>query len=106
MDLGLSRDMFDSFVKYQAAIQAVFRRLQKTYNFTIVDANRLVDAVTKKLRKEIRALLGGNKIKCPERSWRRGVFAGVKAGGAFVEPGGRRGGAGLGRNLIGCRFVS
>jgi dTMP kinase len=58
MDLGLSRDMFDSFVKYQAAIQAVFRRLQKTYNFTIVDANRSVDAVTKQLRKEIRALLG------------------------------------------------
>ena len=58
MDLGLSRDMFDSFVKYQAAIQTVFRRLQKTYNFTVVDANRSVDAVTKQLRKEIRALLG------------------------------------------------
>jgi dTMP kinase len=58
MDLGLSRDMFDSFVKYQAAMQAVFRRLQKTYDFTIVDANRSVDAVTKQLRKEIRALLG------------------------------------------------
>ena len=58
MDLGLSRDMFDSFVKYQAAMQAVFRRLQKTYDFTIVDANRSVDSVTKQLRKEIRALLG------------------------------------------------
>jgi dTMP kinase len=58
MDLGLSRDMFDSFVKYQAAMQAVFRRLQKTYNFTIVDANRSVEAVTKQLRKEIRVLLG------------------------------------------------
>ena len=59
MDLGLSRDMFDSFVKYQAAMQAAFRRLQKTYNFTIVDANRSVDSVTKQLRKEIRALLDG-----------------------------------------------
>jgi dTMP kinase len=58
MDLGLSRDMFDSFVKYQAAMQAVFRRLQKTYDFTVVDANRSVDAVTKQLRKEIRVLLG------------------------------------------------
>jgi dTMP kinase len=57
MDLGLSRDMFDSFVKYQAAMQAAFRRLQKTYDFTIVDANRSVDSVTKQLRKEIRALL-------------------------------------------------
>jgi thymidylate kinase len=39
-------------------MQAVFRRLQKTYNFTIVDANRSVEAVTKQLRKEIRVLLG------------------------------------------------
>ena len=59
MDLGLSRDMFDSFVKYQAAMQAAFRRLQKTYDFTIVDANRSVDSVTKQLRKEIRVLLDG-----------------------------------------------
>lgn len=57
MDLGLSRDMFDSFLKYQGAMRAAFKRLQKTYNFTIVDANRSVDAVTKQLRKEIRSLL-------------------------------------------------
>src|SRR6202795_456104 len=42
MDLGLSRDMFDSFVKYQTAMQSAFRKLQKTYGFTIVDANRPV----------------------------------------------------------------
>ncbi len=59
MDLGLSRDMFDSFVKYQTAIQAVFRRLQKTYDFNIVDANRSMDSVTKELRKKIGVLLNG-----------------------------------------------
>ena len=59
MDLGLSRDMFDSFVKYQTAIQAVFRRLQKTYDFNIVDANRSMDSVTRELRKKIGALLNG-----------------------------------------------
>jgi dTMP kinase len=59
MDLGLSRDMFDSFLKYQAAMHAAFKRLQKTYAFTIVDANRSVEAVTKQLRKEIRVLLEG-----------------------------------------------
>jgi dTMP kinase len=57
MDLGLSRDMFDSFVKYQTAIQTVYRQLQKTYNFNIVDANRSMDAVTGELRKKIGALL-------------------------------------------------
>jgi dTMP kinase len=57
MDLGLSRDMFDSFVKYQTAIQTVYRQLQKTYGFNIVDANRSMDAVTGELRKKIGALL-------------------------------------------------
>ena len=57
MDLGLSRDMFDSFLKYQTAMQMAFRQLQKTYGFTIVDGNRSVDSVTKELRKKIGALL-------------------------------------------------
>jgi dTMP kinase len=59
MDLGLSRDMFDSFVKYQTAIHAVFQRLQKTYGFNIVDANRPMDSVTRELRRKISALLNG-----------------------------------------------
>jgi dTMP kinase len=61
MDLGLSRDMSDSFVKYQTAMQAAFRQLQKTYGFTIVDGNRSVDALTDELRKKISAVLAGKK---------------------------------------------
>ena len=63
MDLGLSRDMFDSFVKYQTAMQAAFRKLRKTYGFTIVNGNRPVGSVTKELRKKISALLGETEIK-------------------------------------------
>ncbi len=59
MDLGLSRDMFDSFIKYQTAIQTVFQQLQQTYGFNIVDANRSMDAVTSELREKIGALLNG-----------------------------------------------
>jgi dTMP kinase len=57
MDLGLSRDMFDSFLKYQMNMQAVFRQLQKTYGFTIVDGNRSVETITETLWEKIRALL-------------------------------------------------
>ena len=53
MDLGLSRDVFDSFLKYQAAVQNAFKQLQKTYGFEIVDANRSVNSVNKELRKKI-----------------------------------------------------
>ena len=59
MDLGLSRDMFDSFLKYQTAIQQTFRHLQTTYGFTIVDGNRSVDAINTELRKKIGAVLAG-----------------------------------------------
>ena len=57
MDLGLSRDVFDSFLKYQSAMGEAFRGMQKTYGFEIVDANRATDQVTKELRKKITALL-------------------------------------------------
>jgi dTMP kinase len=57
MDLGLSRDVFDSFLQYQTAMQNAFRELQKIYGFTIVDANCSVDAVAKELRKKISAVL-------------------------------------------------
>lgn len=57
MDLGLSRDMFDSFLKYQTAMQETFRQLQKTYHFEIIDANRSMDAITKDLRKKIAGVL-------------------------------------------------
>src|SRR5512140_90067 len=59
MDLGLSRDMFDSFVDYQNAMQAAFRHLQKSYGFTIVNGNRSVDAVTHELRQKIGVVLAG-----------------------------------------------
>ena len=58
MDLGLSRDLFDSFLKYQAQMGEAFRKLQKIYGFEIVDANRSTDSITKELRQKIKALLG------------------------------------------------
>ncbi len=59
MDLGLSRDMFDSFLQYQALVHAQFQNLQATYDFTIVNGNRSVDAVNAELRKKIEAILRG-----------------------------------------------
>lgn len=60
MDLGLSRDIFDSFLKYQDAMGDAFRLLQKTYKFEIIDASRSVDSITKELRKKISAILDEN----------------------------------------------
>ncbi len=59
MDLGLSRDMFDSFMKYQTAMEKMFRHLQSTYGFTIVNGMRSADAINADLRKKISAVLAG-----------------------------------------------
>ncbi len=59
MDLGLSRDMFDSFMKYQNAMQQTFRRLQTTYGFTIVNGMRSASAINADLRKQIAGVLAG-----------------------------------------------
>jgi dTMP kinase len=49
MDLGLSRDMFDSFMRYQKMLQGEFRRMEKTYGFVVVNGNRSVRTVSQDL---------------------------------------------------------
>lgn len=57
MDLGLSRDMFDSFLQYQGLVAAKFKELQATYGFTIVDGSRSVEEIHSELRRRIAAVL-------------------------------------------------
>jgi dTMP kinase len=59
MDLGLSRDMFDSFLQYQSLVAAKFKELQATYGFTIVDGHRTPEEINIELRKRIDAVLTG-----------------------------------------------
>src|SRR5436305_783447 len=61
MDLGFSRDMFDSFLQYQGAMEKTFRHLQTTYGFTIVDGMRSAEAIHADLRKKIGAVLAGKR---------------------------------------------
>jgi dTMP kinase len=61
MDIGLSRDMFDSFMKYQTAMEKTFRHLQRIYEFTIVDGMRPTDTINAELRKKISGVLAGKQ---------------------------------------------
>ena len=63
MDLGLSRDMFDSFLQYQALMGRAFRSMQASYAFTILDAHRSVEAIYADLQKRISAVLSGNGLE-------------------------------------------
>ncbi len=57
MDLGLSRDMFESFLIYQSLIQRAFARMQRRHGFTIVNANRDFAKIQQELRAHLNASL-------------------------------------------------
>lgn len=59
MDLGLSREMFDSFLQYQALVQQQFKRLQTTYGFKIVDGDQPPDEINGELQRQIEQVLIG-----------------------------------------------
>jgi dTMP kinase len=59
MDIGLSRDMFDSFLKYQALVEAGFRRLQATYGFTIINGECSIEEISGELQERVGKLLEG-----------------------------------------------
>lgn len=61
MDLGLSQDWFESFTKFQQLMMEQYHKLQKTFGFTIVDANHSVEVVHNILRKEVERLLAIRK---------------------------------------------
>jgi dTMP kinase len=57
-DLGLSDDMYESFMIYQRMIAKQFRNMQKRYNLTIVNGNRPIPEVNADLQKRIDYFLG------------------------------------------------
>jgi dTMP kinase len=57
MDIGLSRDMFESFIKYQRLIQAEFRRMQIEYGFEVINGNRTPRAIATELRAKVQAVI-------------------------------------------------
>ncbi|HNR38820.1 MAG TPA: thymidylate kinase [Acidobacteriota bacterium] len=57
MDIGHSRDWFESFVWYQRRIREEFRRLEQRFRFETINANRSVRTTQNDLRKRIEGVL-------------------------------------------------
>ena len=57
MDCGLSRDWFQSFVRYQRKIRSEFFKMQRRYGFELINANRTIAAVDRDLRGRIQLVL-------------------------------------------------
>ena len=57
MDLGLSKDMFDSFVQYQKLLSDKFDEMRKSFDFTIVDSDQSVDSLHQELRNHTKKII-------------------------------------------------
>lgn len=57
MDLGLSRDSFDSFIKYQRLIQKEFSLMESEYGFTTVNGNLSTRAVAREISNRVAEVL-------------------------------------------------
>jgi len=57
MDLGLSPDLFESFIKYQGMMDAQFKKLQRKYQFKILNGEQSMDAVSRALHSATESLL-------------------------------------------------
>jgi dTMP kinase len=57
MDIGLSRDRFDSFIRYQTLIQREFAKMRSIYGFDVINGNRSPVSVNRQIRREIEAML-------------------------------------------------
>ena len=62
MDIGLSRDMFDSFMKYQKLIQREFAQMQSTYGFEVINGNRSVRAICRELQANVGRVVEGDRF--------------------------------------------
>lgn len=58
MDISLSRDMFESFIKYQRLIQTEFKRMSKVYGFIEINGNRSIRRIAEDLQARVSSLLG------------------------------------------------
>ena len=57
MDLGLSKDMFDSFVQYQQLLSNKFDEMRKSFDFTIVDSDQSVEDLNRELRSHTKKII-------------------------------------------------
>jgi dTMP kinase len=63
MDILRSRDMFESFIKYQGQMQRVFKRMEKEYGFVTVNGDRAPAAIQKDLQQGIEKVLDSSPEK-------------------------------------------
>ena len=60
-DLGISRDVFKSFMRYQRLIQKEFSMIQTEFGFHVVNGNRAIRSVSREICAQVEEVLNGEK---------------------------------------------
>ena len=59
MDMGLSRDWFTSFMKYQRRLRLEFKKMEEKFGFEVINANRTARSIDRDLKAKIATILDG-----------------------------------------------
>ena len=57
MDIGISRDWYESFIRYQRSLRNEYKRLKEQYGFDIINGNRSIEIIQRDLRVGIESIL-------------------------------------------------
>ncbi len=63
MDMRFGRDMYESFVRYQSRLIQALDRMQKRYNFQVIDASRPAGQIFRQLQSRIARLFKAGAAK-------------------------------------------
>jgi len=83
MDLGVSRDMLESFLKYQKLIQNEFAHMQQRFGFEVVNGNRSPRAIALDLQARVARIVGD--IPTDEQPARRQAKSALSYNGKMNE---------------------
>lgn len=90
MDIGLSRDWFESFLIYQRRMRSEYRRLQQRFGLEVVKAGGSIRTVQHELRARVGAVL--DRVVCVAPHREGTTHGGGQPTGAGQETGERRDG--------------
>lgn len=67
MDIRLSRDMFECFMKYQRLMQRQFKLMQKEYGFEVINGSRRPRVIAQEIQSKVESILNGSKHPAEQR---------------------------------------
>jgi thymidylate kinase len=63
MDMRFGRDMYESFLRYQSRLVRALDRMEKRYDFQVIDASKSSEQILRELQRKISRLFAAKERK-------------------------------------------